>query len=173
MKKFVLKNTKRKKENYSIDYHSELNEQQYNAVTSIDGPQLIIAGAGTGKTRTLVYRVAYLVENGIKPESILLLTFTRKAAQEMMKRASNILDERCNRVAGGTFHSFSNFILRKYAELIDYSNNFTVIDRADSESLIGYIISNLGLNKKRTTLPPKKDSFKYSFKINKHYLFRS
>ncbi|ODS29919.1 MAG: ATP-dependent DNA helicase PcrA [Candidatus Scalindua rubra] len=156
MKKFVLKNTKRKKENYSIDYHSELNEQQYNAVTSIDGPQLIIAGAGTGKTRTLVYRVAYLVENGIKPESILLLTFTRKAAQEMMKRASNILDERCNRVAGGTFHSFSNFILRKYAELIDYSNNFTVIDRADSESLIGYIISNLGLNKKERRFPRKR-----------------
>ena len=156
MKKFILKTTKKQKDNYSIDYRSELNEQQYNAVTSIDGPQLIIAGAGTGKTRTLVYRVAYLVENGVKPESILLMTFTRKSAQEMMKRASNILDERCNRVAGGTFHSFSNFILRKYAELIDYSNNFTVIDRADSESLIGYIISNLGLNKKERRFPRKR-----------------
>ena len=155
MKKFILKTTKKEKDNYSIDYHSELNEQQYNAVTSIYGSHLIIAGAGTGKTRTLVYRVAYLVENGVKPESILLLTFTRKAAQEMMKRAANILDERCNRIAGGTFHSFSNYILRKYAELIDYSNNFTVIDRADSESLIGYIISNLGLNKKERRFPRK------------------
>lgn len=156
MKKFILKTTKKQNDNYFIDYHSELNEQQYNAVTSVDGPQLIIAGAGTGKTRTLVYRVAYLVENGVKPESILLMTFTRKSAQEMMKRASNILDERCNRVSGGTFHSFSNYILRKYAELIEYSNNFTVIDRADSESLIGYIISNMGLNKKERRFPRKR-----------------
>ena len=84
MKKFVLKTNKKKNHNYSIDYLSELNTQQYSAVTSIDGPQLIIAGAGTGKTRTLVYRVAYLVENDVKPESILLLTFTRKSAQEMI-----------------------------------------------------------------------------------------
>ena len=154
-KKFILKTNDKKKDNYSIDYHSELNEQQYRAVTSIGGPQLIIAGAGTGKTRTLVYRVAYLVENGVKPESILLLTFTRKSAQEMMRRASNILDERCNRIAGGTFHSFSNYILRKYAELIGYSKNYTIIDRADSESLIGYIISNLGFNKRERRFPSK------------------
>lgn len=155
MRKFILKTNKKQKDNYTIDYHCELNDQQYNAVTSIDGPQLIIAGAGTGKTRTLVYRVAYLVESGVKPESILLLAFTRKSAQEMMKRASNVLDERCNRVAGGTFHSFSNYILRKYAKLIDYSNNFTVIDRGDSESLIGYIVSNLGLHKKERRFPRK------------------
>ena len=155
MKKFILKTEKKTKSKFFIDYHSELNEQQFNAATSIDGPQLVIAGAGTGKTRTLVYRVAYLVENGVKPESILLMTFTRKASQEMMKRASSILDERCNRVAGGTFHSFSNFILRKYADLIGYSNNFTVIDRSDSESLIGYIISSMGLNKKERRFPKK------------------
>lgn len=156
MKKFILKTTKKEKDNYYIDYHSELNEQQYNAVTSVDGPQLIIAGAGSGKTRTLVYRVAFLVENGVKPESILLLTFTRKAAQEMMKRASSILDERCNKIAGGTFHSFANNILRRYAKKLKYSNNFTIIDRADSESLIGYIISNMGLNKKERRFPRKK-----------------
>ena len=156
MKKFILKRKIETKNHFSIDYHSELNEQQFKAVTSIEGPQLIIAGAGTGKTRTLVYRVAYLVENGVKPDSILLLTFTRKSAVEMMKRASNILDERCNRVAGGTFHSFSNMILRKYADLIGYSNNFTVIDRSDSESLIGYIISSMGLNKKERRFPNKR-----------------
>ena len=116
MKQFVLKQHKKSSKDYSIDYLSELNEQQYKAVSSIDGPQLIIAGAGSGKTRTLIYRVAFLVESGIKPESILLLTFTRKAAQEMMKGASNILDERCSRVAGGTFHSFANYILRRYAD---------------------------------------------------------
>jgi len=156
MKKFVLKQVKKNSKDYSVDYLSELNKQQYSAVTSINGPQLIIAGAGSGKTRTLVYRVAFLVENGVKPDSILLLTFTRKAAQEMMKRASNILDERCSKIAGGTFHSFANSILRRYAELINYSNNFTVIDRADSESLIGYIISNMGLNKKERRFPRKK-----------------
>ena len=79
------------KNDLSIDYQSELNEQQQKAVTSLNGPQLIIAGAGTGKTRTLVYRVAYLVESGIKPESILLLTFTRKAAQEMEQFRNGVL----------------------------------------------------------------------------------
>ena len=95
-KKFILKPTIKDKNDLSIDYQSELNEQQQKAVTSLNGPQLIIAGAGTGKTRTMVYRVAYLVESCIKPESILLLTFTRKAAQEMMRRATAILDERCS-----------------------------------------------------------------------------
>jgi len=156
MKKYVLKDTNQSYKQYKIDYSSELNEQQYKAVTSIDGSHLIIAGAGTGKTRTLVYRVAYLVENGVKPESILLLTFTRKAANEMMKRASNILDARCSKIAGGTFHSFANYILRRYAEVLDYSNNFTVIDRPDSESLIGYIITNLGLNKRERRFPTRK-----------------
>ena len=142
MKKFVLKQVKKNSKDYSVDYLSELNEQQYSAVTSINGPQLIIAGAGSGKTRTLVYRVAFLVENGVKPDSILLLTFTRKAAQEMMKRASNILDERCSKIAGGTFHSFANYILRRYAELINYSNNdnprlssFTLLIRSSSDFL--------------------------------------
>lgn len=156
MKKYILKNTNQELKEFLIDYKSELNKQQFKAVTSIDGSHLIIAGAGTGKTRTLVYRVAYLVENGIKPESILLLTFTRKAANEMMKRAANILDNRCSKIAGGTFHSFANNILRRYAGLLDYANNFTVIDRADSESLIGYIIANLGLNKRERRFPRRK-----------------
>ena len=155
MKKFTLKQPEKQSEDYAIDYLSELNEQQYNAVTAINGPQLIIAGAGSGKTRTLVYRVAFLIENGVKPESILLLTFTRKAAREMMKRASNILDERCSKIAGGTFHSFANNILRRYAKLLNYSSNFTIIDRADSESLIHYIIANMGLNKQENRFPRK------------------
>lgn len=173
MKKFVLKPVKISSNDYRIDYLSELNEQQYKAVTTLDGPQLIIAGAGSGKTRTLVYRVAFLVENGIKPESILLLTFTRKAAQEMMKRASNILDERCDRIAGGTFHSFANNILRRYSQLIDYNNNFTVIDRADSESLIGYVISSMGLNKKERRFPRKNTVMSIISKsINTRYTIR-
>ena len=109
-----------------IDYQKELNTKQREAVFSTVGPHLVIAGAGSGKTRVLVYRVAYLVEQGIRPEEILLLTFTRKAASEMLRRASLILDERCDRVSGGTFHSFANIILRKYAACLGLSNNFTI-----------------------------------------------
>jgi DNA helicase-2/ATP-dependent DNA helicase PcrA len=91
-----------------------LNEPQYQAVTTTDGPVLVIAGAGSGKTRTLVYRVAHLVEKGIAPEVILLLTFTRKASQEMLWRAGRLLNENCSRVTGGTFHSVANLLLRRH-----------------------------------------------------------
>ena len=116
-----------------INYHQELNPEQLKAVESIQGPHLVIAGAGSGKTRVLVHRAAYLVEQGIKPENILLLTFTRRAAEEMLRRASTLLDERCKKISGGTFHSFANMILRKYAKLLDLNNNFTILDQADAE----------------------------------------
>ncbi len=93
---------------------------------------LIIAGAGTGKTRTLVYRVARLVELGYDPNSILLLTFTRKAANEMMNRASILLDNRCSKIRGGTFHSFANLTLRKYAKAAGLDSSFTILDQGDS-----------------------------------------
>ena len=108
---------------YLIDYASELNEQQYNAVLT-DGPLLVIAGAGSGKTRTIIYKVAYLIENGVQPSSILLLTFTKKAANEMKNRAGSILDDRCNHIVSGTFHSFAAMILRRYAERLGYSSRF-------------------------------------------------
>jgi len=92
---------------FRIEYKKELNPSQFQAVNIIKGSLLVIAGAGSGKTRTLTYRVARLVEEGISPSAILLLTFTRKAAQEMLKRASRLLDNRCEDVAGGTFHSFA------------------------------------------------------------------
>jgi DNA helicase-2/ATP-dependent DNA helicase PcrA len=138
----------------SIDYEIELNEPQYEAVFTKDGPVLVIAGAGSGKTRTLVYRVARLVESGVQPESILLLTFTRKAASEMMERASQLLDVRCKSVSGGTFHSTANYILRRYGELIEYPN-FTIIDRGDSAEVIGYIAGEMGLKRKEIKLPRK------------------
>lgn len=139
----------------SIDYEKELNEQQLEAVRHIDGPLLVIAGAGSGKTRTLVYRVAFLVENRIKAQNILLLTFTRKAAQEMLRRASTLLDERCSDVAGGTYHSFSYLILRKYADKIGFKRGFTVLDRSDSEDLINLIRADMGLSLKETRFPRK------------------
>src|ERR1700734_669423 len=91
--------------NLQIDYAAELNPQQHAAVTAPPGPSLVIAGAGSGKTRTLIYRVAFLLEQGIPPESILLLTFTNKAAKEMMRRVSDLLGGELNNLWGGTFHS--------------------------------------------------------------------
>ncbi len=156
MKKYKLKQkTGETKKHYVIDYKKELNPQQYEAVVHIEGPQLVIAGAGSGKTRTLIFRVAYLVENNISPPSILLLTFTRKAAQEMMRRAATILDERCRNVSGGTFHSFANSILRKYALHINLYPNFSIVDRSDSEDIINMIRSDMGLNTRKKRFPLK------------------
>src|SRR5271170_744385 len=97
-----------------IDYARELNEQQCAAVTAPPGPALVIAGAGSGKTRTLTYRVAFLIEQGIAPERILLLTFTNKAAKEMMRRVSDLLGGELSGLWGGTFHSIGNRVLRRH-----------------------------------------------------------
>ena len=126
-KKYVLKKKCIDKNihQYRVEYEKELNESQLEAVKIKDGAVLVIAGAGTGKTKTLTYRVARLIEDGVKPENILLLTFTRKASAEMLNRASALLDDRCENVAGGTFHSFANMILRKYSKLLGLKNNFS------------------------------------------------
>ncbi len=140
---------------YAIDYKAELNPEQYKAATHLDGPHLVIAGAGSGKTRTLIYRVAYLVENRIDPRSILLMTFTRKSAQEMMRRSAAMLDNRCKHVAGGTFHSFANLTLRKYALNLGWYPTFTIVDRGDAEDIINLIRAQLELNKKERRFPRK------------------
>ena len=141
--------------NYQIQYKKELNPSQLEAVNFTQGPLLVIAGAGSGKTRTLTYRVARLVEEGISPGSILLLTFTRRAAQEMLKRATELLDERCKRVAGGTFHSFAYAVLRKYAFNVGFENGFSIIDRADSEDLISMMRKEMTGISKSGSLPRK------------------
>jgi DNA helicase-2/ATP-dependent DNA helicase PcrA len=138
-----------------IAYQRELNEAQYEAVTSVNGPHLIIAGAGTGKTRTIVYRVAYLVELGVKPDSILLLTFTRKAAQEMLRKATILLDSRCKQVSGGTFHSFANLVLRKYAAQIGYESNFSILDQTDAEDVVSLIRTRMKFDTKEKRFPRK------------------
>jgi DNA helicase-2/ATP-dependent DNA helicase PcrA len=158
MKKYKIKKSAgsaRADKTFAIDYQSELNPRQFKAVTSINGSYLVIAGAGTGKTRTLIFRLAYLVENNINPRSILLLTFTRKAAQEMMRRAATVLDERCRSVAGGTFHSFANTTLRKYSLNIGIPPNFSIVDRGDAEDIINMVRAQLGLNKKDKRFPRK------------------
>jgi DNA helicase-2/ATP-dependent DNA helicase PcrA len=122
---------------------------------SAKGPLLVIAGAGTGKTRTLIYRVARLVETGVPPASILLLTFTRRAAEEMLRRACLLLDRRCEMVAGGTFHSFANTLLRRHAGAIGFGGNFTILDRSDSQDLIGLLRQEVHVAHKTVRFPRK------------------
>jgi len=139
-----------------IDYKNELNPAQLEAVESVDGAYLVIAGAGSGKTRVLVHRVAYLVEKGVHPDEILLLTFTRRAAEEMLKRATLLLDERCSRVSGGTFHSFANLTLRKYAKALGLKSSFTILDESDAEDTINLIRTQMGFNKGEKRFPRKR-----------------
>src|SRR6187399_1626822 len=111
-----------------IDYAAELNEQQLAAVTAPPGPILVIAGAGSGKTRTLTYRVAYLLENGIRPQHILLLTFTNKAAREMLDRVSALCTQDLAPMWGGTFHSIGNRILRRHPNEAGFAPGFSIMD---------------------------------------------
>ncbi|HBX42546.1 MAG TPA: ATP-dependent helicase [Deltaproteobacteria bacterium] len=138
-----------------IDYDGVLNPRQREAVLHGDGPLLVIAGAGTGKTRTLIYRVARLVETGVPPPCVLLLTFTRRASEEMLRRASLLLDRRCDRVSGGTFHSFANTVLRRYAGAIGFGESFTILDRADSEELVGLLRHEVHVAHKTVRFPRK------------------
>lgn len=140
-------------EDPTLRFEAALNPAQLAAVSSPDGPHLVVAGAGTGKTRTLVYRVAWLIHRGETPESVLLLTFTRRAAQEMLKRASGLLDERCRRVSGGTFHSFANLVLRRHATRLGISNRFTILDRADAVDLLQTLRTEAGYDKNGKRFP--------------------
>ncbi|RAP29548.1 hypothetical protein DID76_03945 [Candidatus Marinamargulisbacteria bacterium SCGC AG-414-C22] len=142
-------------ENFIDVCKKDLNDQQAEAVFFGDGPLLLIAGAGSGKTKTLVHRVARLIHDGVAPEQILLLTFTRKAAEEMLTRAANILDDRCANVSGGTFHAFAHLALRKYASYIGFDPEFTIMDRGDSEDLIQRIRKEKGLAQGDKRFPKK------------------
>jgi DNA helicase-2/ATP-dependent DNA helicase PcrA len=140
---------------YRINYAELLNPAQLEAVTHRDGPLLVVAGAGSGKTRTLIYRVARLIEGRVPPHSILLLTFTRRAAQEMLRRAEQLVGEQSRGVAGGTFHSFANTILRRYGTAIGVQPNFTILDRSDMEDVINLIRTGMGLASKERRFPKK------------------
>ncbi|WP_319584651.1 ATP-dependent helicase [uncultured Pseudodesulfovibrio sp.] len=139
----------------NIDFENELNEAQREAVTTTEGPVLVIAGAGSGKTRTIVYRLAHLVNQGVDPAQILLLTFTRKAAQEMLARAETILGRSLHGTSGGTFHSFSYATLRRNASDIGFDAGFTLMDRADSENICKEVKDTLKLGKGDRSYPKK------------------
>ena len=136
-----------------IDYAAELNEQQHAAVTAPPGPALVLAGAGSGKTRTLTYRVAYLLEQGIPAERILLLTFTNKAAKEMMRRVSDLLGSELPDLWGGTFHAIGARVLRRHAEALGYRRDFTILDREDAGDLLKACVAEAQIDVKATRFP--------------------
>jgi DNA helicase-2/ATP-dependent DNA helicase PcrA len=144
------------------DFAAELNPQQAAAATHGDGPLLIIAGAGTGKTRTLVYRVAHLLERGVAAERILLLTFTRRAAQEMLSRAERLVGSNSKRVHGGTFHGTSHRLLRRYGAAAGLAKDFTIMDQGDSADLMQLSRAQLGYATKSKRFP-KKETLQYVY----------
>jgi len=136
-----------------IDYRGELNDQQYAAVSAPNGPALVLAGAGAGKTRTLTYRVAWLLEHGTSPDRILLLTFTNKSAREMMQRVGELLPGDLGQLWGGTFHSIGLRLLRRHPDRLGYQPGFTVADREDAEDLLESCIADAGIDVKATRFP--------------------
>ncbi|MCX5855237.1 MAG: UvrD-helicase domain-containing protein, partial [Deltaproteobacteria bacterium] len=136
-----------------IDYDKELNLEQLRVVMEDGGPLLVIAGAGSGKTRTLTYRVARLIESGVKPERILLATFTNKAAKSMLYRVKSLIDVDLTHIWGGTFHHIAHLILRKNAHLLSYDRSFTIIDTEDASQLINTCITEKGIDAKGNKFP--------------------
>ena len=136
-----------------IDYLAELNEQQYAAVSSSPGPALVIAGAGSGKTRTLTYRVAYLLDQGVDPKSMLLLTFTNKAAREMMERVRELISLDLSELWSGTFHAIGNRILRRHADEVGLTRSFSIMDRDDQKSLMNTVVAECNIDTKSRRFP--------------------
>ncbi|QSR87817.1 UvrD-helicase domain-containing protein [Candidatus Methylacidiphilum infernorum] len=149
-------------------YEAELNEEQKKAVTAPLGPILVIAGAGSGKTRTLTYRVAYLIEKGINPGRILLATFTNKAAREMLNRVDRLVNTDTSQIWGGTFHHLCHKILRNHAKTIGFEQNFTIIDREDSIQLLTECIEELNLKRANKLFPSPEALLEvFSLAVNK------
>ena len=162
LKKIVLSTNKKVQKNEINEgdiekkYRELLNDAQCEAVFNLEGPQLVIAGAGSGKTRTIVHRVAYMLEKEIRPESILLLTFTRRAANEMRSRVQRITGhDSVNRITAGTFHSFANLMLRIHGHFLGIDRNFTICDQVDSADIIDLIKNELKLPKRSKPFPKK------------------
>lgn len=154
------------------DLKKMLNPSQWDAVTTIDGPVLVVAGAGTGKTRVIEYRCLYMIEKGIAPEQILLLTFTRKAAHEMLGRAS-LHDARCRKIEGGTFHSFAYRIIKRYKKALGLGENISFIDEADGADALHLLAARAGYLEDKTRFP-KKDTLRsiLSMSINRNQAIR-
>ena len=154
MKKYVIKRDKRGLPERLTRYREELNEEQFKVVTSKPLPTLVIAGAGTGKTRTITYRVAYLLEQGVSPNRILLATFTNRAAREMLKRVESLTGtQNVHRVWGGTFHRIANLILRRHAVSIGFDSNYSILDSEDARDFISVCIDESAIDTKSKRFP--------------------
>jgi DNA helicase-2/ATP-dependent DNA helicase PcrA len=145
IRKYTLKPAARPQKQYRVKYEDELNQEQLEVVEATDGPLLVIAGAGSGKTRALTYRVSRLIEDGVDPSDILLLTFTNKASREMLSRVEQLVTTDTRRLWGGTFHSIGNRLLRRHAELLGYRGNFSILDQEDAKEMMESAVSALGI----------------------------
>ncbi len=142
-----------KVQNQNSNWERELNAEQLRVVREADGPCLVLAGAGSGKTRTITYRVAHLLDSGVAPSSILLLTFTNKAANEMLERVAKLVGANGSGIWGGTFHSIANRVLRRYAALLGYSEKFVILDQEDSRDMIKLCVKNFALGASEKMFP--------------------
>src|SRR5436309_8884944 len=167
IRRYTLKQPVRAQKTYRVRYDEDLNSEQLEVVMAGEGPLLVIAGAGSGKTRTLTYRVSRLIEDGVNPEDILLLTFTNKASREMLSRVEQLVTVDTRRIWGGTFHSIGNRLLRQHADAIGYRSSFTILDAEDSKEMMESAISSLGIKTLEKRFP-KGDVLLdiYSFLIN-------
>ena len=134
-------------------YREELNEEQYAVVTAPTGAALVIAGAGSGKTRAITYRVAYLIERGVAPSRIMLATFTNRAAREMLRRVEQLTGGNVRRVWGGTFHRIANLILRRHAAALSYGSNYTILDAEDARDFLSVCVDEAGIDTKARRFP--------------------
>jgi len=145
IRRYSLKQPARAQKTYRVRYQDELNAEQLEVVMAGDGPLLVIAGAGSGKTRALTYRVSRLIEDGVDPSEILLLTFTNKAAREMLSRVEQLVTIDTRRIWGGTFHSVGNRLLRQHAATLGYRPNFSILDDEDAKEMMESAVSSLGI----------------------------
>jgi DNA helicase-2/ATP-dependent DNA helicase PcrA len=153
-----------------ILFEEDLNDEQLEIVNNIHGPMLVIAGAGSGKTRTITYSVAKLLLSGVKPSEIMLVTFTNKAANEMIKRVETLLGIRPKGIWGGTFHSIANRFIRKYAKTLGLKANYTIMDETDARSLLKLSIEKANVKEIKERFPNSrmsKDILSFSINCNK------
>src|SRR6187549_3220741 len=142
VRRYVLKRPERAKK-YKVSYEEQLNAEQLDVVMAGEGPLLVIAGAGSGKTRALTYRVSRLIEDGVDPSELLIVTFTNKSSREMLSRVEQLVTTDTRRIWGGTFHSIGNRLLRRHAELLGYRSNFSILDEEDAKEMMTSAVSSI------------------------------
>src|SRR6478609_372403 len=154
MAKYVIKRDAGSLPERLTRYKQELNEEQFRAVTAKPGASLVVAGAGSGKTRVITYRVAYLIEQGVAPQRIVLATFTNRAAREMLRRVETLTgSQNVHRVWGGTFHRIANMILRRHAVSIGFESNYSILDSEDAKDFVNVCIDEAGIDTKAKRFP--------------------